>query len=121
MFLFLTAWYSIGSTNTSPAISVLSQIEFREPRYTSVRRGKKKALYGDTYTMGNQQTPFVDPERRHTDQTQMVPQHMPHGHRAVGESMSSLLPSVLLLLLGYLVLALLYGVALLQLGLLNGG
>ena len=71
--------------------------------------------------MGNQQDPFVDPERQRSDQRQMVPQHMPHAHPAFQESNPSVVLYIFLLLLGYLVLALLYGVALLQLGLLNAG
>lgn len=69
--------------------------------------------------MGNQETPFVDPEKQHTDQRQMLPEHMHNAHPAFQQSNPPVLPYILLLLLGYLVIAILYGIVLMQLDLLN--
>jgi hypothetical protein len=62
--------------------------------------------------MGNQETPFVDPERLNTDQKQMFPEHSHKAYPAFQQCNPSVLLSILLLLLGYLVIAILYGIAL---------
>jgi hypothetical protein len=69
--------------------------------------------------MSKQETP-LDPERQHTNQRRMFPEeHVHNAHAPFQQPRLPVLPSILLLVLGFLVIAILYGIALMQFDLLN--